>query len=193
MNAPIDVTNIRIETPRLILRPWRTSDLDDFFAYASVPGVGEMAGWMPHQSKEESAQILESFIERRMTLALQLRDSGKVIGSLGLHANDHDHVGPNYLGREIGYVLSKEYWGRGLMPEAVRAVIQYCFQTLSYDYLLCGHFSRNDQSRRVIEKCGFIYLKDILHETRMGTEELTKLYIIRNPDIADGCEHRSRA
>ena len=43
MNAHIDVTNVRIDTDRLILRPWRESDLEDFFEYASVPGVGEMA------------------------------------------------------------------------------------------------------------------------------------------------------
>ena len=45
MNAPIDAADIHIETERLILRPWRESDLQDFYEYASVPGVGEMAGW----------------------------------------------------------------------------------------------------------------------------------------------------
>ena len=55
MNASIDVTNIRIETPRLILRPWEKTDTQDLFAYASVPGVGEMAGWTHHQSIEKSA------------------------------------------------------------------------------------------------------------------------------------------
>ena len=90
-------------------------------------------------------------------------------------------MGPEYLGREVGYVLSKDYWGRGLVPEAVKAVIGYCFGVLNYDYLLCGHFIWNEQSRRVIEKCGFRYLKDISHTTQFGTEELTRLYIIRNP------------
>ncbi len=182
MNAPVDVTNIRIETERLILRPWRESDLDDFYAYASVPGVGEMAGWIHHKSKEQSQEILSMFIGGKKTLALELKENGMVIGSLGIEANDNDHVGAEYLGREIGYVLSKDYWGRGLMPEAVHAVIHYCFETLGYDYLLCGHFVRNDQSRRVIEKCGFTYLKDISHTAQTGTEELTRLYIIRNPN-----------
>ena len=104
-----------------------------------------------------------------------------MIGSLGLEANDNDHIGADRLGREIGYVLSKDYWGRGLMPEAVKAVINFCFDTLSYDYLLCGHFIWNTQSARVIEKCGFQYLKDISHTTRFGTEEPTKLYVLYNP------------
>ena len=180
MNAPIDVTNIRIETSRLILRPWKESDLDDFYEYASVDGVGQMAGWAPHESIDKSRMILDMFILEKKTLALELKETGKVIGSLGIEANDNDHVGSGFLGREIGYVLSKDYWGRGLMPEAVKAVINFCFSKLSYDYLLCGHFTWNHQSRRVIEKCGFQYLKDISHTTRFGTEELTKLYIIRN-------------
>ena len=180
MNAPIDVTNIRIETERLILRPWNETDADDFFEYASVPGVGEMAGWPHHESIEDTRKVLQMFLRDKDVLALELKESGKVIGSLGIHENDNDHVGPAYLGREVGYVLSKDYWGRGLTPEAVKAVIGYCFDTLSYDYLLCGHFTWNGQSRRVIEKCGFQYLKDIFHTTRFGTEERTNLYIIRN-------------
>ena len=182
MNAPIDATDIRIETERLILRPWKESDVDDFFAYASVPGVGEMAGWPHHQSKAQTLQTIDMFMREKDVLAIELKESNRVIGSLGIHENDNDHVGPDYLGREVGYVLSKEYWGRGLVPEAVRGVIDYCFNTLRYDYLLCGHFTWNHQSRRVIEKCGFQYLKDISHTTQFGTEELTKLYIIRNPN-----------
>ena len=182
MNAPIDVTNIRIETERLILRPWKESDVDDFFEYASVPGVGEMAGWSHHQNKETTLKTIEMFIKDEDVLALELKESGKVIGSLGIHANDNDHVGAAYLGREVGYVLSKDYWGRGLVPEAVKAVIGYCFDVLGYDYLLCGHFTWNQQSRRVIEKCGFRYLKDISHTTQFATEELTRLYIIQNPN-----------
>ena len=182
MNAPFDVTNVRIETPRLILRPWRETDLDDFYTYASVPGVGEMAGWPHHSSLEDSRRVLRMFLKDKDVLALESKDTGKVIGSLGIHANDNDHVGPQYLGREIGYVLGKDHWGRGLIPEAVNAVIDYCFHVLSFDYLLCGHFTWNDRSRRVIEKCGFHYLKDISHTTRFGTEELTHLYILRNPN-----------
>ena len=53
MNASIDVTNVCIETDRMILRPWKESDLLDFYAYASVPGVGEMAGWCHHKSLDE--------------------------------------------------------------------------------------------------------------------------------------------
>lgn len=177
MIAPIDVTDIHIETDRLILRPWMQTDLQDFYEYASVDGVGQMAGWLPHESLSVSQRILESFIEGKKTFALELRENGKVIGSLGLEDRDTEKLFG--MGREIGYVLSRDYWGRGLMPEAVRAVIKYCFETLDYDWFTCGHFVRNDQSRRVIEKCGFTYWQENQHQTRYGTIELTKLYYLK--------------
>lgn len=183
MNAPIDVTNIRIETERLILRPWLDSDLDDLFEYASVEGVGEMAGWKHHESKEESHKILTMFREGKKTFALERKGENKVIGSLGLEECDRTEADMGELqGREVGYVLSQDYWGQGLMPEAVQAVIRYCFQTLHYDFLLCGHFERNNKSRRVIEKCGFSYVKNIPYETRMGTIEDTRLYCLMNEE-----------
>ena len=183
MNAPIDVTNIQIETSRLLLRPWKMSDLQDLYEYASVPGVGEMAGWTHHLNIEESASILDMFIEHRKTLALELKENGKVIGSLGIeNVKEEPEIPSELLGRELGYVLSKDYWGKGLMAEAVQAVMEYCFAVLHYNYLTCAHFVQNDQSRRVIEKSGFHYLKDIKHETRYGTVEDTKLYICYNPN-----------
>ena len=182
MNAPVDVTSIRIETERLILRPWRESDLVDFYEYASVDGVGQMAGWTPHKSIEESKTILGLFINEKKTLALELKENGKVIGSIGLETRDVDlGISEDLMGREIGYVLNKEYWGRGLMPEAVKAVIDFCFAELHFDWLTCGHFVWNDQSRRVVEKCGFCYVQDVVHQTRFGTEEPTKLYVLYNP------------
>ena len=183
MNAPVDVTNIRIETERLILRPWQESDLMDFYEYAKVDGVGQMAGWLPHENLDVSRMILRSFMEQKKTLALELKESGKVIGSLGLEERDeYVDVPDGSMGREIGYVLSKDYWGKGLMPEAVKAVIHHCFVQLDFDWLTCGHFVWNNQSRRVVEKCGFQYVKDILHTTRYETQEATKLYIIYNPN-----------
>lgn len=181
MIAPVDVTGIRIETERMILRPWKETDVPDLYEYASVDGIGQRCGWLPHKSLAESRMILELFIQEKKTFALELKENGKVVGSIGLEIRDADlGIDENLLGREIGYVLNRDYWGRGLMPEAVKAVIDYCFIELDFDWLTCGHFVWNDQSRRVCEKCGFHYVKDVIHHTRFGTEEPTKLYILEN-------------
>ena len=181
MIAPVDVTDIRIETDRLILRAWRESDLNDFFEYASVDGVGQRCGWMPHKNREESRGILAMFIAEKKTFAMELKENNKVVGSIGLESRDADlGLDAHLLGREIGYVLNKDYWGKGLMPEAVKAVIDHCFNELQFDWLTCGHFLWNDQSRRVVEKCGFQYVKDMIYHTRYGTQEQTKLYVLEN-------------
>ena len=142
-----------LETARLILRNFSENDLHDFYAYASVPGVGEMAGWPHHTSIEVTREVLNSFLNHDEVYALVHKDTQKVIGSLGVHArNEH-----NANEREIGYVLSKDYWGQGYTPEAVNRVIQHLFNETSIDILTCAHFSHNNQSKRVIEKTGFTY------------------------------------
>lgn len=178
MNGTIDISETTLRTDRLILRPWRTSDLDDFYVYAKVDGVGQMAGWSPHQSKEESTRILELFIREKKTFALEYQ--GKVIGSLGIETyNEEQYPELEKLkGREIGYVLSADYWGRGMMTEAVQAVIPYLFETVELDFLLAGHFVQNTRSARVIEKCGFRYLKTTEYHTQYGTTETSRQYIL---------------
>ena len=181
MNTPIDITGVTLTTDRLILRPWLESDLADFHEYASVDGVGQMAGWAPHRDMEESRQILSRFIAGKRTFALE--HNGKVIGSLGIeHYNENFYPEFDRLRvREIGYVLSKDYWGQGLMPEAVRAVIGYLFDTVRLDCVMAGHFDWNLQSRRVIEKCGFRYCKTVPFETHLGTTETALDYVLYRP------------
>ena len=182
MNAQIDISGIVIKTERLILRPWRQEDLDDFYEYARVDGVGQMAGWLPHESKETTQMILDSFISHRKTFALEL--DGKVIGSLGIESYKEDEFPEldKLHGRSIGYVLSKLYWGRGLMPEAVRAVQAYLFEKEKLDFLIVSHYAFNGQSRRVIEKSGFSYMKIIKLQTRYHTTEDALVYILRKED-----------
>ena len=182
MNASIDITGIVLKTERLILRPWRQEDLEDFYEYAKVDGVGQMAGWLPHESKEKTQMILESFISGKKTFALEL--DGKVIGSLGVETYNPEKY-PELAalqGRSIGYVLSRDYWGQGLMPEAVKAVQEYLFENVGLDFLLISHFVWNGQSRRVIQKCGFTYLQTDVHETRYGTKEPTLKYLLYRKD-----------
>ncbi len=185
MNAKFSINGKIIETERLTLRPFVLGDLEDFFAYASVEGVGEMAGWHHHENKDQTLEILKSFIKEDKVFALVHKARGKVIGSLGVETygmEDKLTEFDGYEGREIGYVLSKDYWGQGLMPEAVNAVVKYLFEDLDYDFLTCGYYNFNSQSKRVQEKCGFFPYRSLTMETRMGTEEQGTLNLLLNPD-----------
>ena len=182
MNALIDISKTVLKTDRLVLRPWQQEDLDDFYEYASVDGVGQMAGWRPHESKETTQMILDSFITHKKTFALELE--GKVIGSLGIESYKEDEFPEleQLRGRSIGYVLSKDFWGRGLMPEAVKAVQAYLFEEAGFDFLVVSHYVWNGQSRRVIQKSGFKYLKTIQLNTRYNTVEDTLVYLLKKED-----------
>lgn len=161
MDITVDISPVVLETDRLILRGWQERDIDDFFEYASVDGVGEMAGWRHHDTMETTHKILQAFIFEKNVFAVVYKENEKVIGSVGLHESwtNGDERFQNLKVKEIGYVLSREYWGRGLMPEAVRAVMAFCFDRCGLEALTCGHFETNLQSKRVIEKCGFSFVK----------------------------------
>ena len=129
--------------------------------------------------------ILGSFIKHKKTFALEYK--GKVIGSLGIEEYSEENY-PELdalQGREIGYVLSKAYWGQGLMPEAVKAVIDWLFNEIQLDFIIVGHFDRNTQSKRVVEKCGFQYIKTTKFETRYETVENSIEYILYHPERRD--------
>ena len=182
MNVSVDLSNVVLCTKRLVLRPFCQDDLDDFFEYASVDGVGQMAGWQPHANKEVSQTILDKFIDEKKTFAIVFDE--KVIGSLGIECYNEEKFPEltDKKAREIGYVLAKPYWGQGLMPEAVKEVIRYCFEDLGLDLLTCGHFVWNRQSARVQEKCGFHFYNTGKFETRLGTIEDEIVNILTRED-----------
>jgi len=185
MNASFKIGELIIETERLILRPFKQSDLRDFNEYASVAGVGEMAGWKHHETIEKTQEILDTFIKEDKTFAIVFKKNNKVIGSLGIEKyglEDKLTEFKDYYGREIGYVLSKDYWGNGIMPEAVRAVIKYLFDDLNLDFLICGYYDFNNRSKRVQEKCGFKPYRKLVMDTRLGTKEPGVLNLLINPN-----------
>lgn len=170
-----------LETERLILRAWKLEDAADVFAYASGSRVGPMAGWKPHETLAETKELLRNFIEQDDTWAVEYKESRKVIGSVGLHSREREGIA---FDRELGYVLSEDYWGRGIMPEAVSAVIRFAFEELGINTLLASHFSFNRQSERVIRKSGFRYLKHAAESWRRydGAVLDEELYLLERAD-----------
>ena len=73
-----------METKRIILRPWRESDAEILFKWASDPDVGPRAGWPPHKSVEESLEIIRTvFNDATNTWAIELKETGEAIGAMG--------------------------------------------------------------------------------------------------------------
>jgi len=144
-----------INTKRLILRPWEQSDAEELYKYASSPDVGSIAGWRPHTSVDYSLNIIKTVLCEPETYAVVLKETGKPVGSIGIM---FEGTAPIKKGEaEIGYWLGKPHWGNGYIPEAIQAILKRCFLKLELQGVWCGYYDGNIKSKRVQEKCGFIY------------------------------------
>ena len=146
-----------LETERLVLRPWTEDDAEDLYRYASDPDIGPAAGWEVHTSVEESLEVIRTVLAPPEKYALVPKALGHPAGSIGLMLGENSNIGLPEGEGEIGYWIAKPLWGQGLMPEAVRELLRHCFRDLGLKKIWCGYYIGNDQSRRVQEKCGFVY------------------------------------
>lgn len=146
-----------LETERLILRPWEVADAKELFRYASSPDVGPIAGWPVHTSVENSGEIIKNVLSAPETFAIVWKETNLPIGSIGLKMGDATDLTDAQDECEVGYWLGVPYWGRGIMPEAVKEILRHAFEDMGMKKVWCGYYDGNDKSKRVQEKCGFHY------------------------------------
>ncbi len=173
-----------IETERLILRPWRETDAETLFRYASDPDIGPIAGWPPHTSVSDSLNIIRTVFASPETYAVVLKATDEPAGCCGIMFSNSLHTaGMQQNEAEIGYWIGKPYWGQGLIPEAVTALLARCFNDLHLNAVWCGYYDGNTKSKRVCEKSGFKF-----HHTNndivspLGDRRTEHLYIITIED-----------
>ena len=168
-----------LETERLLLRKITMGDIEDIFAYASDPEVPKYMPWEPHRSLEDTKEYLARVLERYEQhwpgpWGIVHKGDGKLIGSCSFHSWNRDD-----RRIEMGYVLSRPYWGQGYMAEAVRAVIDFGFRALGLNRIEAMCEVPNTGSARVMEKAGMTYegtLRQYVFEK--GTYRDLKIYSI---------------
>lgn len=143
-----------LATPRLILRPMEMRDAPDIYLYSKDPQVAEHVLWEPHESIHQTRSYIR-YVHRQYrngepsSFCIEEKASGRVIGTIGfmwLH--------PENRSCEVGYSLSRAYWNRGYMTEALRAVIDFGFRRLKVNRIEAQHETDNPASGRVMEKAG---------------------------------------
>ena len=164
-----------LKTERLILRRFEESDAENVFEYAKDPAIGPIAGWPPHKSASESLDVIRNVFSAAECYAVCLKEDGKAIGAIELKLNGHTDMTDRDDECELGYWLGRPFWGRGIIPEAVREMLRHAFEDLGMQNVWCGYYDGNTKSKRVQEKCGFRYqwtTKDVdvplMHEKRTG-------------------------
>ena len=172
-----------LKTDRLILRPIKRSDAQDLYAYAQDPAVSRHVLWDAHKNVQESRQFIRA--ARRQyrrglpgSFAITLRDSGRMIGTVGFM-----WLNPDWQSAEVGYSLSREYWNRGIMTEALRAVIAFGFDTLGLNRIEAQHETDNPASGRVMQHVGMRYEGTLRQRIKnKGKYVDVKLYAILRGD-----------
>ena len=183
-----------LETERLLLRKMRLDDAEAMFAYASDPEVTRYVLWDTHRSIEDTEEFLRFATEGYERgdfggWGVVLKDSGVFVGTCGLDAG----YAPEHARAELGYVLSREHWGRGLMPEAARAVIRFGFVRMKLNRIEARCIAENAASARVMEKAGMTY-EGTLREREFikGAYRDMKVYSILRSEYADARARRRR-
>lgn len=170
---------MELATSRLRLRPYADADAADLYAWSADPRVGPIAGWRPHESLEESLSVIRTVLSGPDVFALEEKDSGRVIGSIGLTGNHPLGERPGCPDGEIGYALAPMYWGRGLMTEAMEAFLPVLFREKGLRQVWGAHYAGNWRSSRVLNKCGFRYQNSRTEEVAdLGEVRLTYFYVL---------------
>ena len=145
----------KLETPRLILRRFRSDDLEQFMAYRNDPEVARYQTWESF-SREEAEQFIARQSRARpgipgrwFQFAVEIKDSGVLAGDCAmLLIKSARRIG------EIGYTFSRAYQGNGLATEAARAVIDYGFDTLGLNRIIATTDCRNLRSLALMKRLG---------------------------------------
>ena len=164
---------MRLETERLILRPFEDSDAPVLCVLRSPEVTYNLLS--DTQSEDEAASWVvrarESVDQKHgYPMAVTLKESGRLMGVCGLFRLSWEH-----MHAELIYWLGKDFWDKGYMTEAARRMVQFGFEELGLERISVGCFARNKASARIIEKLGFQFEGLARHAYRKDGEFLDEL------------------
>jgi len=145
--------DVNLDTARLRIRAYSEADIAELVPLIGAREVAATTGRIPHPYTVEDARdfLAKIEIDREVSMAVTLRDSGGLIGGIGLRlAEEHQHA-------ELGYWLGVPYWGRGYATEAAREMLRYGFDDLRLHRIFASHFKNNPASGGVLRKIGMGY------------------------------------
>ena len=144
-----------LETPRLILRRAQVSDAEPmFYNWASDDEVTRFLTWPTYKTVDTAYPILEHWVKSYENPDFYLwmivpKELGQPIGSISV-VNHRDDIAE----AEIGYCIGKRWWHKGIMTEALHAVMNYLFDEAGFNRIEAKHDVNNPNSGAVMKKCG---------------------------------------
>ncbi|MCB2297891.1 GNAT family N-acetyltransferase [Clostridium tagluense] len=155
-----------INTDRLLLRKYESDDAADMFEnWANDCEVTKFLSWKPHNNVQDTKEIIDQVVERYENStyywAIKFKEIDEVIGDISIVRFDE-----TCCSCEIGYCMSRKYWGMGIMSEALKAVIDYLFSEIGFNRIAATHDTNNIASGKVMIKSGMKH-EGILRQARL--------------------------
>lgn len=166
---------MEIKTQRLILRNYRMADIEDYWDYVQMKNVGPRCGWEPYTDKQKAIERLLLETKKPLQFAIVEAKENKVVGSVELMTRD----GMAEDIKEIGCLLSEKYWNKGIMTEAMQAIIKFGFEYLGLKEIYAGYFAPNTASGKVQQKAG-MQMCEVKKDFRNWYETNTPCDLIMN-------------
>ncbi|MEG0767800.1 MAG: GNAT family protein [Clostridia bacterium] len=147
----------QLETPRLLLRKLTLADAQDIYAYSKDPEVSRHVLWEAHRSIHDSRAYLR-YLQRLYrndepaSWGIVWKQTGQVIGTVGYMWWNQENNSA-----EVGYSLSRDFWNRGIMTEALMEVMRFGFEVMRLHRIEAQHEVDNPASGRVMVKAGMRY------------------------------------
>lgn len=148
---------VKMQTARLLIRPFQEADLQDYFEIVSNEAVAKAAGFHRARDLQEARYLLLQSIRQGGVYAIVLTELNKVVGSVGLYDHLNREGLPSQRERDLGYVMNATFWNRGYMTEAGQAVLAYAVEKLGVTIIWASFIDDNQASRAVLKKLGFSY------------------------------------
>ena len=166
-----------LETPRLILRPFRLADAPDVQRLAGERAIAETTATIPHPypdglAEEWISNLTDQFARgENLTLAVTRRADGALLGAISLEIN------AAMQRAELGYWIGKPFWNHGYGSEAARALVRHAFDVLHLRRVFAQQFGRNPASGKVLQKAGLRH-EGVLrgHIVKWGTADDIHVY-----------------
>ena len=147
----------KIETKRLILRKFTKKDFNDLYEYASDNKVTQYLSWDTYKNIDMAVEYIEHMLEKYAKneiapWAIEWKENSKLIGSIGFV-----HYDKKNFSAEIGYVLNRNYWNKGIMTEALKEIIRFGFERMHLIKIEAKLNALNLPSEKVMQKSGLRY------------------------------------
>lgn len=146
---------MQLKLERCTIRAWRLDDAPSLAKHANNPNVSlALRDFFPHPyTLADAEEYLNRVVLERPTISFCIEIENSAVGGIGLRIGQdvHKHTA------EFGYWLGEEFWGHGVMSEAVNAFTDYCFRSFPFHRIQAETFSNNPASARILEKTGFVF------------------------------------